>query len=291
MKRSLFWLLDAGDEAQGADGSPVLLDFGASRPADGSVVTEGTPEFLGPLRQATTALDVRSLAAVALELLAPESRWDAVAAAVRHDLEALVRAADAGEMLTVRDLRMALRSESPASRLGGGRSGGTMAFGPQPGPGPATPALESARPSRRALLVLPLVLILAFALSSDLFGAAPVDAASPEPPPQVRPITAAEATLESAGVLWSVEDGTLHHEADRSNQRWLVGRPGDLAAVGRWTCSADATLGVYRPSTGEWFVFTTWTDDAASAPPVRLEPNGSLEVEIGDSCDTPRIAG
>jgi len=274
-----------------ADGSPVLLDFGASRPADGSVVTEGTPDFLGPLRQATTALDVRSLAAVALELLAPESRWDAVAAAVRHDLEAIVNAADAGETLTVRELRAALRTESPAGRLGGGRSGGTMPFGPQPGPSSTTPTLEPERPSRRALLVLPLALILAFALSTDLFGTARVDAASPEPAPQVRTIASAETTLDAAGVRWSIEDGTLLHHADRRDQRWLVGRAGDVAAVGRWTCTADATLGIYRPSTGQWFVFTTWADDAASAPPVRLDPHGTLEVEIGDDCDTPHIAG
>lgn len=274
-----------------ADGSPVLLDFGASRPADGSAITEGTPEFLGPLRQATTALDVRSLAVLALELLAPESRWDAVSAAVRHDLEAIVSAADGGERLTVDDLRLALRCGSGAGRLGRERSGGTMPFGPPPRPSATTPPDDRARPRRRALLVLPLVVVLAFALSTDLFGTPPVDATSPDPAIHIRAIESAAATLDSAGVWWSAEDGTLHHLDHPDGERWLVGQPGDLAAVGRWSCTDDVTLGVYRPSTGEWFVFDSWRDDAESEAPAQLGTGATLEVEIGADCDTPLVSG
>ncbi len=268
------------------DGQPVLLDFGASRPADGSWITEGTPEFVGPLRQATPTLDTRGLAAIAAALLAPEHRWDTSQTELRVRLDHLISEADAGGTCTIDDLAgaLAIRSQSGGS----GRSGRTIPFGPSPRrPADASPADE--RRSRRSLLLLPIVLVVAFAFGTDLFGSDPVEAAPAASALEVSTIAPAEQSLAASGVRWSTADGTLLHEQDLTAQLWRVGQAGDQAAVGRWGCSSDATLGVYRPSTGDWFVFDSWDNDAISSAPVQLEANRKLAVESRGRCDIPHL--
>ncbi|HEY3144564.1 MAG TPA: hypothetical protein VGJ86_25765 [Acidimicrobiales bacterium] len=49
-----------------------------------------------------------------------------------------------------------------------------------------------------------------------------------------------------------------------AGQRWVVGDPGDALAVGDWDCDGIATPALYRPSTGDVFVFPDWA--AAGAP-------------------------
>jgi hypothetical protein len=43
---------------------------------------------------------------------------------------------------------------------------------------------------------------------------------------------------------------------------YVLGRPGDLTAVGDWDCDGRATPALVRPSTGEVFIFERWADAA-----------------------------
>lgn len=56
----------------------------------------------------------------------------------------------------------------------------------------------------------------------------------------------AEAVNYKAGVV------------EAAGRRWAVGEPGDVAAVGDWTCSGDRSLALLRPRTGEVFTFAGW---------------------------------
>jgi hypothetical protein len=51
---------------------------------------------------------------------------------------------------------------------------------------------------------------------------------------------------------------------EAAGQRWAVGAPGDRVAVGDWDCDGTATPAVYRPSSGDVFVFVDWA--AADQP-------------------------
>lgn len=53
-----------------------------------------------------------------------------------------------------------------------------------------------------------------------------------------------------------------------AGQRWSVGEPDDAVAVGDWDCDGVATPVVYRPSTGDVFVFSGW---AATGQPLAAE--------------------
>ncbi len=272
-----------------ASGEPVLLDFAASRPADGSRIIEGTVDYAGPLRAAEPALDVRSCAVVTLELLGPPNRWDDATSTARSRIEDLIRNADAGAAASVQDLTAILFGVSQP----GDKRSGTVEFGPRPpSPGASGSAVQPSPRDRRwspAVLVA-VVALFTFFISSEVMASASItDPAVVVPSSAVQRIVAAEATLAGAGVSWSSATGSLR-SVDGSDERWNVGEPGDLAAVGRWRCTEDATLGVYRPSTGEWFVFPSWLDDASSSAPLTLPAFGTeLMVESTDDCDRPVV--
>jgi hypothetical protein len=56
-----------------------------------------------------------------------------------------------------------------------------------------------------------------------------------------------------------------------------VGVPGDVVAVGRWTCGA-ATLALLRPATGEVFRFDGWAAPGHPVPAVTL---GRVDGAVG----------
>ena len=134
------------------DRTPVLIDFATARPADRGELSEGNPDFVGPLREAATAVDVRSLAATALRALGTENRWEPDPTRVRSTLAALIERADTGQPVSVDELddifAFATRGserESPSGstaqptvdpvtphRLG---IGSTRSFGPRPSSG------------------------------------------------------------------------------------------------------------------------------------------------------------
>jgi hypothetical protein len=71
-------------------------------------------------------------------------------------------------------------------------------------------------------------------------------------------------------------------------ERFTVGQPGDVAALGRWDCT-QATLALLRPATGEVWVFGRWPvgDEGVAANPLGRVPDAiHLAVRPKGSCDT-----
>jgi hypothetical protein len=71
-------------------------------------------------------------------------------------------------------------------------------------------------------------------------------------------------------------------------ERFAVGQPGDIAALGRWDC-AQATLALLRPATGEAWIFGRWPagDEGVAADPLGRVPDAvRLAVRSKGSCDT-----
>jgi eukaryotic-like serine/threonine-protein kinase len=87
----------------------------------------------------------------------------------------------------------------------------------------------------------------------------------------------------------AVRDGVV--EAGR--ERWAVGEPGDVVAVGDWDCDGTATPAVYRPSTGDVFVFDAWATRGGplAAEPTAQVPDGTaLDAQPeDDDCTTPVV--
>lgn len=89
---------------------------------------------------------------------------------------------------------------------------------------------------------------------------------------------------------YSFVDGTLV----AGQRRWLVGTPGDLAAVARWGCQRRASLALVRPTTGQVWMFSGWAQagrpvtgrlvgtvpDAASVGPGDPDHDGCAEVVV-----------
>lgn len=76
---------------------------------------------------------------------------------------------------------------------------------------------------------------------------------------------------------------------EHGGHRYAVGRPGDVAVLGDWDCDGTPTPALYRPSTGEAFVFGSW---ARAGRPVRAHgagrhpPGGVVTVVAGPGgCD------
>ncbi|MGI9605414.1 MAG: serine/threonine-protein kinase [Acidimicrobiales bacterium] len=167
----------------------------------------------------------------------------------------------------------------------------TTPFGPRPKiPAPTTD--EKRHPHRSRLPVI-LALTAVFALLigndwwiSELRSGSPVDRAD-----EVEVDVPALESLSNAGVRWEIETGTLHSIDADPPERWRVGEPGDLAAVGDWSCDGLRTLGVYRPSTGSWFTFVEWSAGASSSVPEQLDVDATvLSVRrVGGSCDQPAV--
>ncbi|MGH9178930.1 MAG: hypothetical protein ACRD0N_10305, partial [Acidimicrobiales bacterium] len=51
--------------------------------------------------------------------------------------------------------------------------------------------------------------------------------------------------------------------------RYRLGRPGDQLLLGDWDCDGRDTPALYRPSTGQVFVFTDWAGTGAPLPAAR----------------------
>jgi len=87
----------------------------------------------------------------------------------------------------------------------------------------------------------------------------------------------------------AVIDGTV---VTVGGHRFEVGEPGDRVVVGDWDCDGIATAAALRPSTGEVFVFTTWTSgpDVVATAVARID--GGVDLVAGataaagvDGCD------
>jgi hypothetical protein len=63
--------------------------------------------------------------------------------------------------------------------------------------------------------------------------------------------------------------------------RFEVGQPGDRVVVGDWDCDGIATAAALRPSTGEVFVFTTWTSGPDVVVPAMTRIADGVDLVIG----------
>lgn len=292
------------------DGSPVLIDFATARPADSADIAEGNPAFVGPLRKANTILDVRAMAAMTLSALGEPNRWDhgfERSVATREVLATIIERADSGGDVSLDDLRTAFASDllpldpAPARDIrqrqavpvppGPDFASATQSFGPRPGSRD-----ENGTPTRtvdRRLVLLASVLamlILGFEIENrtsvthnePASSAATINSA----------VIAADETIRSFEAEWDSASGVLTRAVNGEAQRWVVGEPGDRAAIADWSCNGIESLGIYRPGTGSWFTFSSWETDALSAPPRQLEPGVTIVVQRApNGCARPIVVG
>lgn len=184
----------------------------------------------------------------------------------------------------------------------------TRTFGPRPNsPHPSGAAhdteddaynedtgAEALYPGRRliaaAVCALGLLLLVGFGIVSS------PAAEATEPPPSdaisESRVTAA-ASLDRNAVAWSVELGSAQLSVNGVAMTFTPGQRGDLAAVGDWDCDGLETLGVFRPSTGTWFAFTTWETDSLSTVEILTDPNPTSPelwvVTNAQGCDRPAL--
>ena len=109
------------------------------------------------------------------------------------------------------------------------------------------------------------------------------------PPTSVVPTacTAVKVTPPGCGEQITVEGTT----ASVGSRQYVVGSPGDRIVVGDWDGDLLPTAAVLRPSTGEVFVFSTWTldEDIVVRPSMRLDGAIALVVERMGDHDALRI--
>ena len=282
-----------------SDGTPVLIDFATARPADHGELCEGNPDFVGPLREAGTAVDVRSLAATALRVLGTENRWEPDPTSVRSKLAAIIEHADTGQPVSVGELddifAAAVRGaeSEPAAHFAGQLTsypltphrlgiGSTRSFGPRPSSGGVSETRRTFRPRLIAACVtIVAALFIGYESQAASVGGRNVLA---DDAVTARQVITSDETLENAQVSWDSSTGILTRAMSDSTTSWRVGESGDLAAVADWNCDGEATLGVYRPSSGSWFVFSSWDKGATSSPPIDIGTSSSLGVEQHKGC-------
>jgi tRNA A-37 threonylcarbamoyl transferase component Bud32 len=73
-------------------------------------------------------------------------------------------------------------------------------------------------------------------------------------------------------------------------RRYRIGEPGDQVVVGRWACHEATRPAVYRPATGDVFVFSGWADERQALPNATVQRGhplgGTLRRATHDGCDT-----
>lgn len=104
----------------------------------------------------------------------------------------------------------------------------------------------------------------------------------PEPVVDVVEAPAPETTAAPSARVWPTEPVSVEGTEVRSGaQRWRVGEPGDLVAVGDWDCDGTSTPAVLRPTTGRLHLFDAWAspDAAVTATPGPTVPTGAIALE------------
>jgi hypothetical protein len=283
---------------------PVLLDFATARPADGSPIDEGTAEFAGPLRYADPRLDIRCLAATAVAALGASERWDHSTKLVQDELSALIQRCDADQTAGVDDLAAVARNLLPKQptgpaprRLSGGGPGististTTRAFGPRPARESVGSSEQSTHTPQLLLIVVLAIIGAAFSweLAVDQTPRTSNEAGRAKSATLLLERTA-QQTLEQARATWNGDTGVITlATASDSVTHLAVGERGDLAAIGDWSCDGTETLGVYRPTTGNWFAFDSWEHDSTAVPTVLDRGNRLTVASDHHGCATPVV--
>lgn len=101
-------------------------------------------------------------------------------------------------------------------------------------------------------------------------------AAGTEPPLCPPPVT-----VDPAGIVLDVDGDGCDDGATIeggvvavANRRYAVGLPSDSVTLGDWNCDGTATAAVYRPDTGDVFVFGDWPNEAGGE--VTVEPTARV---------------
>lgn len=279
----------------------ALLDFANARLADGSPLAAGPSAFAGKLRRAEPSFDIRCAAAAALDALGPDGHYATVTA-----LRLLAERADAGERVHANDLETALGIDSETLVADSGyatHAGGpprppvthTRDFGPQPdGTADAPENTDETSTKLPVLIAAAIALLIVCAVAVEfVLPSGTVPLATQPPISSGDRVVSADSTLRVNGASWDAASGTLSIDAEGESERWAVGAPGDLAAIGDWNCDGIPTLGVLRPTDGTWFTFNTWesgststvTNVGAEFAPV------TLQVQLNAAgCATPWIS-
>lgn len=63
-------------------------------------------------------------------------------------------------------------------------------------------------------------------------------------------------------------------------RRFRLGRAGDVLLLGRFTCAPRATLGLYRPRSGQLFVFASWPRPGETVTPVDAWATGRRDGRV-----------
>jgi eukaryotic-like serine/threonine-protein kinase len=301
-----------------SDGEPLLADFLLA--AGG---TEGYRDpALAPDAAPTPAADVHALGVLCHELLAPASGGltaplaEALAAATDPDPSRRPSAEGLARLLRAErgdggDHRVLPRPAGPGAGCAGPS---TRTYGARP-PRPAPPAPLPALPRWLAAAAAVIVLAgtgLVMGRSGEADPAPPAPTAlvarvAPAPPPE-RP-ACADAPVARAGggqrlavdptgrgctvpLLWDEGVATVHVGGNET-RRYALGGPGDRLLIGDWDCTGAESAALYRPTTGEVFLFDGWPTDGAEEPPVRsarARPGGTPAVTAGSTgCDTVEV--
>ena len=215
---------------------PVLLDFATARPSDGTAIDEGNIEFAGPLRQADSRLDVRSLAATALHALGETDRWDNHKTRIQTGLATLIERCDENDSVDLAELAelvCGVEAAMPSGAPGGSspitteaHQQSTRTFGPRPEG--TTASVGHATSSHITYLVrrlwIPAValLVVAFVASELLLDQTSGDEWT-RPVELVEEFTASES-LEEAGATWDVRAGVVTLSTRMGRHEWLPGR-------------------------------------------------------------------
>ncbi|MEY2421021.1 MAG: serine/threonine protein kinase, bacterial [Acidimicrobiaceae bacterium] len=245
-----------------SDGEPLLADFGGGM--------RGTDGYIAPEVAAGATVDERA-DVYALGVVCREALGGDVPDELASVLDAAVapnpndRPANATEL--ARLLRAAVPGDSvrlPRPALGAARVLGppTRLFGPRP---PARSIARRAR-SKSPLLLIPLLLLAAFAWvrqGSARRTAEPVACAgAPIPVPAgaqiVRADTAGIGCL-ATGVYASGVLTIRLQPTDPRPRRFALGLPGDRIFLGDWDCDGAASPALFRPSTGATLYYDTWS--------------------------------
>ncbi len=122
-------------------------------------------------------------------------------------------------------------------------------------------------------------------LAGDGPGADPYPGTTVVPDSSTKGMPADETSAEPT-YSYLAEEGVL---TMGDGARYQVGEPGDILVVGDWDCRGDSTPGLYRPRTGEVFLFDVWpTGDEVTSRPAAATgiTGGEAQVSGGpDGCD------
>jgi hypothetical protein len=290
-----------------ADGEPLLADFGIACLADDAAPVAGTPGFVAPevlAGAASARSDVFSLAEVCRLALGEHADPDLVAIIDR------ARAADPDDRPEARELAAALRPHAgqlarPTAPPVAVDAVSTRTFGPRP----PRPGNDRATPRRRpgaAAIIAAAVVAIAAAVGMGPWRSdrpAPVGAARvaecPGQPPVAAPAAAVlQGDLDGSGcttvVVWSATLAEARVPQPDGEARYLLGRPGDAMLLGDWDCDGTDTPALYRPSTGEVFLFDGWAGGelpvSSDRPRQTRTAGGAATVTSDDGCDRVEVA-